>query len=229
MRFLALLRKELRECLPWAFSAATFLLIFGSLTLWNNAHRGEGYPYYALRRYSSGIYGFTSRPSGDLGSLVFISAVGLGLAIGVRQFWISDFTGTWGFTLHRSIHRTAVLAVKICAGLISLIVAVGPVWSYLSWRASLPDYSPVPLPKLCFIVRGLLAGCTGLLSYLGVGLVGLSKAKWYTTKLAGLGFAVWMFVTFTQQRTLWWSFGTLVIGIGVLLYLMWETFLKREF
>jgi hypothetical protein len=69
----------------------------------------------------------------------------------------------------------------------------------------------------------------GLLSYLGVGLAGLSKAKWYTTKLAGLGFTVWMFVTFTQQQTFWWSFGTLVIGLGVLLYLMWETFLKREF
>jgi hypothetical protein len=45
----------------------------------------------------------------------------------------------------------------------------------------------------------------------------------------GLGFALWMFITLIQQWTLWWGFGTLVIGTVVLLYLMWETFLNREF
>ena len=229
MRFFALIRKEFRECLPWMVAAAAFLLILGSLRLWDAQHGAE-YQYRVFERYSE-VYGYelTMRPMGDLGGFVFISAVGLGLALGVRQFWVADFTGTWGFILHRSAHRTTILAAKICAALISLIVVVGLVWSYLSWRANLPDYSPVPLPKRCFIIQGLLAGSTGLLFYLGVGLVGLSKAKWYTTKLAGLGFTLWMFFTFTQQWTLWWSFGTLVIGLGVLLYLMWETFQKREF
>lgn len=226
------MRKEFRECLPWMVAAAAFLLILGSLWLWDMAQRGAEYQYRyrVFERYSE-VYGYelTMRPIGDVGALVFISAVGLGLALGVRQFWVADFTGTWGFILHRSTHRTTILAAKICAALISLIVAIGLVWSYLSWRANLPDYSPVPLPKRCFIIQGLLAGSTGLLFYLGAGLVGLSKAKWYTTKLAGLGFTLWMFVTFTQQRMFWWSFGTLVIGLGVLLYLMRETFLKREF
>ena len=35
MRFLALLKKELRECLPWTVLATAFLLIFGSLVLWD--------------------------------------------------------------------------------------------------------------------------------------------------------------------------------------------------
>lgn len=229
MRFFILLKKELRECLPWVVSAAAFLLILGSLLLWDRAQRGAEYPYRVFERYSE-VYGYelTMRPIGDLGALVFISAVGLGLALGVRQFWVADFTGTWGFILHRSTHRTTILAAKICAALISLIVAIGLVWSYLSWRANLPDYSPVPLPKRCFIIQGLLAGSTGLLFYLGAGLVGLSKAKWYTTKVMGLGFALWMFVTITQQP-LWWGFGTVAIAVVVLLCLMWEKFLNREF
>jgi hypothetical protein len=70
---------------------------------------------------------------------------------------------------------------------------------------------------------------TGLLFYLGAGLVGLSKAKWYTTKLMGLGFVLWMFITIDAQWKLWWGFGTLAIGAVILLYLTWETFLKRQF
>jgi hypothetical protein len=229
MRFLALLKKELRECLPWMVSAAALLLILGSLRIWDTQQRGAEYPYLVFERYSE-VYGYelAMRPIGDLGAFVLISAIGLGLALGVRQFWVADFTGTWGFILHRSMHRTTILAVKICAGLISLIVAVGLVWCYLFWRESLADYFPVPLPRRCLIGGWMFCGA-GVLFYLGAGLVGLSRAKWYTTKLAGLGFAVWMFVTFTQQWTLGWGFGTLAIAVAVLLCLIWETFLKREF
>lgn len=224
-----LLKKELRECLPWMVAAAAFLLIFGSLNLWRTVRFEAKYRYRVFERYSN-VPGYQvgRYPLGDVGALMFVSAVGLGLALGVRQFWVADFTGTWGFILHRSTHRTTVLVAKICAGFISLILAVGLVWCYLFWRASLPDYSPVP-PPMGFLIGGWLICGTGLLSYMGAGLAGLSKAKWYTTKLAGLGFAVWMFFIFTQQWTHWWSFGTIVIGIGVLFYLMWETFLKREF
>jgi hypothetical protein len=229
MRFFALLKKELRECLPWAISAAAFLLILGSLRIWDHMQRDIGYQYRVFERYSEVYYyDLQTRPLGDLGLLLFMTAVGLGLALGVRQFWVADFTGTWGFILHRSTRRTTILTAKICAGLISLIVAIGLVWSYLYWRANLPDYSPVPLPKRCFI-QGWLVGGVGLIFYLAVGLVGLSKAKWYTTKMMGLGFAIWIFVTLTQQWMLWWGFGTLVIGVVVLLYLMWEKFLNREF
>ncbi len=229
MRFLALLKKELRECLPWAVSAAALLLIFGSLMLRPGPEYRLEYQYRVFERYSE-VYGydFVKYPIGDVGGLVFILAVGLGLALGVRQFWVADFKGTWGFTLHRSTRRTTILATKICAGLISLIAAIGLVWSYLYWRANLPDCLLVPPSKRHFIEGWLTVGI-GLMFYLGAGLTGLSKAKWYTTKVMGLGFALWMLVTFTVQWTLGWSFGTLAIAVVVLLYLMWETFLKREF
>jgi hypothetical protein len=136
--------------------------------------------------------------------------------------------GTWGFIVHRSTHRTTIFAAKICAGLISMILAIGLVWCYLFWRANTSGYFVFPLPERCFII-GWLIGSMGLLAYLGAGLVGLSKARWYTTKLMGLGFALWIFITLVQQWTLWWGVGTLFIGTVVLLFLMWETFLNREF
>ncbi len=229
MRFLALLKKELRECLPWAVLAAAFLLIIGSLELWPDPGHWLEYRYPVFERYSEVQgYNLIKGPISDLGVLLFISSVGLGLALGVRQFWVADFTGTWGFILHRSTRRTMILTAKICAGLISLIAAIGPVWSYLFWRANSPEYLSIPLPKRCFI-QGWLVGGMGLLFYLGASLAGLSKARWYTIKLMGLAFALWMFVTLIQQWTLWWGFGTLAASAVILFYLTWETFMKREF
>jgi hypothetical protein len=229
MRFFALLKKELRECLPWMATAAAILLLFGSLRLVDSKQREIGYQYRVFERYSEvGGYELLTRPISDFSVFVFMSAVGLGLALGVRQFWADDFMGTWGFIVHRSTSRTTIFAAKICAGLISMIVATGLVWCYLFWRANSSGYFVFPLPEKCFIIGWLICGM-GLLFYLGAGLVGLSKTRWYTTKLMGLGFALWMFITLTQQWTLWWGFGTLLIGTIVLLYLMWETFLNREF
>ena len=229
MRFFALLKKELRECLPWLVLAAAFLLIVGSIQLSDRLQPDIGSRYRTFERYSEiNGYELIRHPISDTGVLVFITAAGLGLALGVRQFWVADFMGTWGFILHRSTQRTTILAAKICAGIISLAAAVGLVWCYLFWRANLPDYSAAPLPERNFIEGWLMIG-VGLMFYLGAGLAGLSKAKWYTTKVMGLGFALWMFITIAAQWSFWWGFSTLIITAVVLVYLMWETFLNRQF
>ena len=156
MRFLALLKKELRECLPWAVSAAAILLIFGNLMLWPDPEYKPEYRYRIFERYSEVYsYDIIKYPLGDVGGLVSVLVIGLGLALGVRQFWVADFMGTWGFTLHRSTCRTTILTAKICAGLISLIAAVGLVWCYLFWRANLPDYSLIP-PSNRHLIEGWL-------------------------------------------------------------------------
>ena len=229
MRFFALLKKELRECLPWMATAAAILLLIGTLKLIDSKQQQIGNQYRAFERYSEvGGYELLRHPISDFSLLAFMSAVGLGLALGVRQFWVDDFMGTWGFTVHRSAHRTTIFAAKICAAIISMVVAIGLVWCYLFWRANSSGYFVFPLPEKSFIGGWLICGM-GLLFYLGAGLVGLSKTKWYTTKLMGLGFALWMFITLTQQWTLWWGFGTVFIGAAVLLFLMLEIFLNREF
>jgi hypothetical protein len=229
MKFLTLLKKELRECLPWTVLAAAFLLIIGSIWLRDQMLQDIENQYRVFERYSMvQNYELVKRPLGDIGLLTFVSAVGLGLALGVRQFWIDDFMGTWGFILHRSSHRTTILSAKIFAGLISLIAAIGLAWCYLFWRANLLAYLLAPLSRGFFIKGWLIIG-TGIMFYLGAGLAGLSKAKWYTTKVMGLGFALWMFITLTAQWQLAWGFGTLAIGAAVLLCLMWEKFLNRQF
>jgi hypothetical protein len=229
MRFLALLKKELRECLPWLILATAFLLIIGSIQLSSILKPDVNYQYPNFERYSEiSSYELIKHPLAGIGAMLFLTAVGLAIALGVRQFWVDDFMGTWGFVLHRSTSRATILAAKICAGCLSLIVPIGLTWCYLFRRANLPDYSVLPLPERHFFEGWLTIGI-GLMFYLGAGLAGLSKAKWYTTKVMGLGFALWMFITIIQEWSFGWGCGTLAIAIAVLLYLMLESFLNRQF
>jgi hypothetical protein len=229
MRFFALLKKELRDCLPWLVSATAFLLVIGSIQLSSRLKPDFNYQYNNFQPYSEiSYYELIKHPVSDTAMTLFMTVIGLAIALGVRQFWVDDFLGTWGFILHRSAGRAAILAAKICAGCLSLIMPAGLVWCYLFWRANLPDYSLVPLPERNFFEGWLTIGIS-LMFYLGTGLAGLNKAKWYTTKVMGLGFAMWMFLTITQEWSFWWGCAALAIGIVVLLYLMLESFLNRQF
>jgi hypothetical protein len=229
MRFLTLLKKELRECLPWMVMAAVFLLVLGNLVIWDRAIGGADVRYHRFERYSD-VYGYnlTRQPMGTLGILLFLATVGLAVALGVRQFWVDDFTQSWGFLLHRSVGRSEILAAKLIAGLISFILALGLVWTYLFWRAGLPDFSPIPLPFRSYIEGWLFIGA-GLTGYLAAGLSGISKAKWWTTKLLAPAFTIWMFVSLVTQWQLAWGFTVLMFTAVVLLCLMFEKFLNRQF
>ena len=229
MRFLALLKKELRECLPWLAMTAVFLLVFGNLIIWDRATGGLDFRYQPFERYSE-VYGYnlTRQPTATLGVLLFLASGGLAVALGVRQFWVDDFTGSWGFVLHRSAGRPEILAAKLTAGLISFILAIGLVWTYLFWRAGLPDFSPIPLPLRSYIEGWLFIGA-GLTGYLAAGLAGISKAKWWTTKLLAPAFAIWMFVSLVTQWQIAWGFAVLAFSAAVLLCLMFEKFLNRQF
>ena len=199
------MKKELRECLPWLLLAAIVFLVFGGLTLWERTNmRSAGWRY---RNFSPGSdvngYELTRNPAVETtGVALFFTSLGLGLALGVRQFWVADFMKTWGFTLHRSVSRATVLWSKLAAAMVTFIVSLGAVWIALYLYACRPELFAIP-PAFRIFLEGWLFIAMGFLVYLGTAMAGLSKAKWYTTKKVGLAFAVFVLVmTFAP-----WSLG----------------------
>jgi len=231
MRFSALLYKELRECLPWMLLAAILFLALGGFFLRTQIHYRNPSWYYS--RLSPGTivesHLFTYRSIlGVTGPLLLLTSIGLGLVLGIRQFWIPNFTRTWQFLLHRSVSRNTILAAKLTATMIAFIISLGPVWIGLYWYACRPEVFPIPQTPRIFI-EGWVFIMLGLVTYLGTALSGLSPAKWYTTKIFGLIFATIVIVTTFPRCSLVWIFMVIAVSAAILLSRIFDTFLRREF
>ena len=230
MKFLVLVRKELRECLPWMLLAAIFFLVFGglglrALTSLSAVHFYRGFsPYSIVSSYQLTQY----PPLQVAGSVLFLTSLGLGLVLGGRQFWMAHFTKTWGFTLHRSVSRETILGAKLAAAIAGFVISLGAVWLGLYWYVCRLEYLPVP-PTIRVFVEGWIFIALGLVVYLGTALAGLSRARWYTTKMFGVAFAVLIVATTIAQWRLLLAFSAIVVGVVILLLQIIDAFLNREF
>lgn len=233
MRFSALLYKELRECLPWMLLAAIVFLAVSSILLRIEPYN-EYNEYYSHRysRFSPGSivreYDLTSYPIlKSIGPWLFFLSIGLGLVLGVRQFWIPNFTRTWPFLLHRSVSRNTILCAKVSAALIAFVCSIVPIWLGIYWYATRPEVSAVPPTPRVFI-EGWIFIILGFVTYLGTALSGLSTTKWYTTKIFGILFVFAIFITLSMW-TLAGFLVALIVSAAILLIQIFQTFGGREF
>lgn len=231
MKFLMLLRKELRESLPWILLAAIALLVIGGIALRLEIRSGRsGWSYPNLSPGATvNTYSFCQLSSLWIaGSWLFAISIALGLALGVQHFWIPHFTRTWPFLLHRSVGKMTILAAKLTAAAIGCILPLGAVWLALYWHACRSDAFGLPVPARVFI-DGMILIVLGLVVYLGTALTGLGRARWYTTKIFGLAFAALVLFIATVQCGLVWALVIMVVSIMILLSQVIDTFLKREY
>lgn len=180
---------------------------------------GEQIQPYQLTRHSA-----LSGPS----SWLFVLSIGLGLALGVVHFWIPHFTRTWHFLLHRSLGRMSILGAKLTAAAIGFAVCLGAVWTVLYWYACRPGVFLTPAPARVF-VSGWVFVVLGILVYLATALTGLTRARWYTTKIFPLAFATIVLFAATVHDSLFRACVLIALSIVVLLSQVVNTFLKREF
>jgi len=231
MRFMALLRKELRESLPWILLSAIAFLVIGGLLLREAAlyHRYDFYISNLSRRSAISTYWLTNHsPISPAGSALFVISIGLGLFLGIRQFLVPHFTGTWPFLIHRSTGRKSILAAKFTAAALGFIISLGVIWSAFFWYASQPGIFTVP-PAIKFFFEGWLLVSLGFLVYMGTALVGLNRKRWYTTRIFPLAFVTIAICMVILQWNLAWAFIVLIISALILLMQINDTFLSREF
>jgi len=229
MRFSALLKKELRECLPWMLLATIVFIAVSSVLLRSATYyENLGYRYTRSPGTIMNRYSFTFYPAlNQTGPWLFVLSVGLGLAIGVRQFWLPNFTRTWPFLLHRSVSRNTILAAKLTAASIAFLCSIVTVWVGIYWYATRPEVFTMP-PPLRFFIEGWIFIILGFVTYLGTALSGLSTAKWYTTKIFGILLVFFIFTTLS----IWTLAGlliALIVSAAILLLQIYQTFLRREF
>lgn len=239
MRFRALVYKEFRECLPWVLGASILLTGFGFFFMADSAM----YPEYHYRTFAAGgdiesvqffndldvdIYDLFYYPYVAKASyLLFVFSFVLGIALGVRQYWVEFFTKTYGFLLHRSVRRGTILSAKLLAAVISFI-PMAVIWTIFYLYGYNRELFPIP-PSAGTFAEGLIFVAFGFVVYLSIALAALSREKWYTTKMFSLAFAIWMLVTLGQQWQLSWAWITFFVSAVILLIQIADVFLNREF
>jgi len=232
MRFSALLRKELRESLPWMLLAAIIFLAIGGFFL----RQVQLYGWYdwSQRDFSSGSftenYDLQSRrsPLQLIGPVLLLTSLGLGLVLGVRHFWIPYFTRTWPFLIHRSVDRKTIFWAKLAAAIIAFLISLGVVWSaFYSYSCDPERFTMLPIKRV--FIEGWLFVLLGLIVYLGTALTGLCNARWYTTKIFGLAFATVIICATIFEWRIGWAFAAIIIGAVILLSQIIDTISNREF
>jgi hypothetical protein len=227
MKFFALLKKELRECLPWIILAALAILLIGGLFLQELAYR-EANEWSNKTFQSSLTINSSHPPLQDSAVVLFLTSISLGLILGFVQFWLPGFRGIWPFILHRSISRNVLLTAKIMAGAIAFILSCVIIWTGLYLYCCRPGLFWTP-PAFKFYLEGCLLILIGFAVYLAMALSGLSSARWYTTKVLPLLFAAVILITVLGQWNLLYILVTLIAGILVILVQLFDIFLKKEF
>lgn len=228
MKLVALFRKEWRESLPFVLLAVVVLLGSGTLVLRAKTMR-DGTDYFRLDADADvSAYRLIEQPMlTEIGAAVLLISVGLGLAVGVRQFWIPHFLKTWAFTLHRSTSRGGVLLAKFAVAVAALL-GVAVVWTLLYAYARREGVFHLP-PRARTLAEGWIYVLLGLLVYLGTALSGLTAARWYTTKIFGLAFAAGLLLWTLFQTSIAAALAVAAGGMALLLVQIYHTFLTRDF
>ena len=229
MKFLALLKKELRESLlPIALVT---LVVSGLTMLMLRAHLVYGwdnYRYYESRDWYSHAYSLFHRyPLGELGGLLLCASAFLGLTLGALHFGLPALTRTWAFLLHRPVSWIAILGSKFLASLIAFGVCLGIPWSWTYPQVYQINATGFPPNEQVFWEGWLFIGL-GLLLYLGIALCAVTNAKWYTTRFVGPVFAVIWSLAVCNLTSVVVAFTWLMAGMAVLLTLVVTTFFNRE-
>jgi ABC-type transport system involved in multi-copper enzyme maturation permease subunit len=220
----AILKKEIKENLPWA---ALGLLVV-SLAFY--AGLGEGGPGF-LSLFGSGRgYYPSGLPLLSHSLLPYTTAVYaiFGAALGMLQTIPESVRGTYPFLVHRPVRRGRLLLGKALAGAAMYAVAGGvPLLLAVIWVA-VPGHYAAPF-------RVAMAGpvfadfLCGLVFYLAGILTGVRRAKWYGTRLAGFGVAlIVMFLAHSVSKFLA-AVAVEIAGAAVLLWAAYAAFLRREF
>ena len=195
---------------------------------------GDDYAYYYYRHRDLNFHDyqysmlFHQYHLSDLGPILLFIAIGLGIALGGIHFWKPLQTRTWSFLIHRSTSRISILGSKIMVALLGLIVCLGLPWMWAYAQFNHVKVTGFPTPIQILWEGWLLIGL-GFISYLGVGLCALSRAKWYGVRFFGLAFAFLVLCCVFMQSSFGASTGVLLAGIAVLGIQLANQFLQREF
>ena len=212
--FKAILWKEIRENLKWAFLGLSFV--------------GSALTAVLLRLIDRSAYG------GDLNwpdlslSLFGITSVlppVVGLMIGLAQVLFENRGDAWGFLTHRPVRRSTLFWGKAAAGILLYTTAVSvPLACGLLWMAT-PGHLPMPF-DVHFVLPVIADVLCGLVYYFAGLLTGMREARWYASRVMGIGMGIVCSNVMAVVPEFWQAVACCAVGIFMTSASAWGTFVQ---
>ena len=137
MKFAALLKKELRICLPWLLLSILVFIVIGSILMKSIMLNQQ---YYINQVYTDS-YEYRSGPIcpiRDFAPLLLIISLALGVSLAVVQFFLPGLFKTWAFTIQRSIKPSMIIFSKFTAAGVTFLISLGLLWTLFYSYAAVP-------------------------------------------------------------------------------------------
>lgn len=228
MKFAALLKKELRLCLPWMLLSILAFAGIGAIEMKTTINYQENYIGHGYDESAYYSFNIPINPLDDFAQLLVLTSLSLGVILAVVQFFMPAIHKTWSFTIHRSIQPQMVVWSKFAAALLTFVISMGPLWTLFYLYAAAPGRLYLPVFFETYL-RGWIFILMGLIAYWGTALSAVSTTHFYTTRLLGMAIAVAIIVFICLQISLIGAVVCVLAGAGVLILQIMDTFFAREF
>jgi hypothetical protein len=129
----------------------------------------------------------------------------------------------WAFLIHRPMTRTGIFLGKVMAGLGLYVLVVGlPLLGFIVW-ARLPGHVAAPF-ELAMLRPMAAYALVGLLYYFAGMLGDLRQARWYASRVLGVGVAIVVSLLVQISPECWQSLLIILIGAAILATAVWGAF-----
>ena len=129
----------------------------------------------------------------------------------------------WAFLIHRPMTRTGIFLGKVAAGLgLYALVAGLPLLGFILW-ARLPGHVAAPF-ELAMLRPVAAYALVGILYYFAGMLGDLRQARWYASRVVGVGLAVVVSFLVSANPELWQSLLIILVGAAILATAVWGGF-----
>lgn len=227
MKFTALLKKELRLCLPWLVLTVVVFGIIGAIMMNGMVLNQQHYTNQEV--YRDGWNWSTPRnPISEFAALILITSLALGVILAVVQFFLPGLFKTWAFTIHRSVKPQSIIQSKFTAAGLTFLISLGLFWTLFYSYAAVPGRFHMPIFFSTYL-EGWIYILAGLIAYWGTALSSVSTAHIYTTRLLGLAVAMGAVFLMLLQTSITGAVISAAVGSAVLIVQIFHIFLAREF
>jgi ABC-type transport system involved in multi-copper enzyme maturation permease subunit len=167
----------------------------------------------------------TSQPltnPGTLWSTAWFCGI-FGAVLGWLQVHNERRPDLWAFLIHRPMTRTGIFLGKVTAGLVLYALVVGlPLLGFIAW-ALLPGHVAAPFepamirPAAVYVLAGILYYFAGMLS-------DLRQARWYASRVLGVGVAIVVSLLIPTCPQFWQAPLLILVGAAILATAVWGGF-----